>query len=123
MSGRNVLWVPGTDHAGIATQTIVEKTLQREKNLSRHDLGTLSPRVTGFSGQNSWTCSPFTQHHVMPHSCSLYPISAMPFRRFGAVSENHCVEKQNERDVVWRSALLSWHLTQYMQLDTRNYRG
>ncbi len=36
--GFNVLWVPGTDHAGIATQNVVEKALARE-GLSRHDLG------------------------------------------------------------------------------------
>eukprot|EP00775_Hariotina_reticulata_P010346 gene10346-10503_t len=39
MSGYNVLWVPGTDHAGIATQTVVEKKLQKEQGVSRHDLG------------------------------------------------------------------------------------
>ncbi|WIA29336.1 hypothetical protein OEZ86_011841 [Tetradesmus obliquus] len=39
MSGFNVLWVPGTDHAGIATQSVVEKKLQKEQGLSRHDLG------------------------------------------------------------------------------------
>uniref|UniRef100_A0A061RC03 Valine--tRNA ligase, mitochondrial n=1 Tax=Tetraselmis sp. GSL018 TaxID=582737 RepID=A0A061RC03_9CHLO len=39
MSGYNTLWVPGTDHAGIATQTVVEKKLQRERGISRHDLG------------------------------------------------------------------------------------
>ena len=39
MRGRPTLWVPGTDHAGIATQTVVEKTLARERGLSRHDLG------------------------------------------------------------------------------------
>ncbi|GIL56694.1 hypothetical protein Vafri_11999 [Volvox africanus] len=39
MSGFNTLWVPGTDHAGIATQTVVEKKLQREKGVTRHDLG------------------------------------------------------------------------------------
>lgn len=38
MSGFETLWVPGTDHAGIATQNVVEKKL-REKGLSRHDLG------------------------------------------------------------------------------------
>ena len=38
MQGRNVLWVPGTDHAGIATQNVVEKALRRE-GLSRQDLG------------------------------------------------------------------------------------
>ena len=38
MSGFETLWVPGTDHAGIATQNVVEKQL-REQGLSRHDLG------------------------------------------------------------------------------------
>lgn len=34
MMGDNVVYVPGTDHAGIATQTIVEKRLQKEKKVS-----------------------------------------------------------------------------------------
>ncbi len=38
MQGRNVLWVPGTDHAGIATQNVVEKALRNEGK-SRRDLG------------------------------------------------------------------------------------
>jgi valyl-tRNA synthetase len=39
MKGHVTLWVPGTDHAGIATQTVVERKLMREQNLTRHDLG------------------------------------------------------------------------------------
>ncbi|MBH0181258.1 MAG: valine--tRNA ligase, partial [Nitrospira sp.] len=38
MQGRNVLWIPGTDHAGIATQNVVEKQLMAE-GLSRESLG------------------------------------------------------------------------------------
>ena len=38
MLGHNTLWVPGTDHAGIATQIVVERQLQ-DAGLSRHDLG------------------------------------------------------------------------------------
>ncbi|MCS4508934.1 valine--tRNA ligase [Xylophilus ampelinus] len=38
MKGANTLWVPGTDHAGIATQIVVERQLQEQK-VSRHDLG------------------------------------------------------------------------------------
>ncbi|MCE2913216.1 MAG: valine--tRNA ligase, partial [Rubrivivax sp.] len=38
MRGFNTLWVPGTDHAGIATQIVVERQLQ-EAGLTRHDLG------------------------------------------------------------------------------------
>ena len=39
MKGKNVLWQPGTDHAGIATQMVVERNLQSERNVSRRDLG------------------------------------------------------------------------------------
>src|SRR6202789_104912 len=38
MSGKITVWVPGTDHAGIATQIMVERQLATE-NLTRHDLG------------------------------------------------------------------------------------
>src|SRR2546428_9987173 len=38
MRGRDALWLPGTDHAGIATQMVVERDL-RARGLSRHDLG------------------------------------------------------------------------------------
>jgi len=38
MQGFNVLWLPGTDHAGIATQNVVEKELRKEGK-TRHDLG------------------------------------------------------------------------------------
>ena len=36
--GKNVLWIPGTDHAGIATQNVVERALAKEGK-SRHDVG------------------------------------------------------------------------------------
>ncbi len=39
MDGKEVLWLPGTDHAGIATQMMVEKQLKKEERLTRHDLG------------------------------------------------------------------------------------
>ena len=39
MKGKTALWVPGCDHAGIATQVVVEKKLWREEKLTRHDLG------------------------------------------------------------------------------------
>jgi valyl-tRNA synthetase len=38
MQGKNVLWQPGTDHAGISTQVVVERQLKREGK-TRHDLG------------------------------------------------------------------------------------
>ena len=39
MRGYNVLWIPGTDHAGIATQVVVEKKLKKEGQPGRHELG------------------------------------------------------------------------------------
>jgi valyl-tRNA synthetase len=39
MEGHEVLWIAGTDHAGIATQTVVEKELRKSENKTRWDLG------------------------------------------------------------------------------------
>ena len=39
MKGYDTLYLPGTDHAGIATQTVVERELARHENLTRHDVG------------------------------------------------------------------------------------
>jgi valyl-tRNA synthetase len=39
MQGYNALWVPGTDHAGIATQAMVEKRIREAEGKTRHDLG------------------------------------------------------------------------------------
>ncbi|MEN9852520.1 MAG: hypothetical protein RI996_463 [Candidatus Parcubacteria bacterium] len=39
MNGKAALWLPGTDHAAIATQSVVEKKLQKEEGKSRHDIG------------------------------------------------------------------------------------
>ncbi len=39
MDGKEVLWLPGTDHAGIATQVQVEKALKKEERKTKYDLG------------------------------------------------------------------------------------
>ena len=39
MNNNRVVWIPGFDHAGIATQVVVEKKIWNEKKLTRHDLG------------------------------------------------------------------------------------
>ncbi|MBP5350558.1 MAG: valine--tRNA ligase [Fibrobacterales bacterium] len=38
-TGRDTLWIPGTDHAGIATQAVVEKRLFQDEHKTRHDIG------------------------------------------------------------------------------------
>lgn len=51
MQGKRTLWVPGTDSAAIATQSRVEKNIQKEEKKSRHDLGRdeLVKRVKAFA--------------------------------------------------------------------------
>ena len=44
MRGHNTAWIPGTDHAGIATQIVVERQLQ-EKGISRHAMGATPPEA------------------------------------------------------------------------------
>lgn len=39
MKGKTTLWNPGCDHAGIATQVVVEKKIWREDKKTRHDIG------------------------------------------------------------------------------------
>ncbi len=54
MQGRKSLWLPGTDHAAIATQSKVEKILQAEEGKTRHDLGrdAFLKRVEEFAQQS-----------------------------------------------------------------------
>jgi valyl-tRNA synthetase len=54
MMGYETLWLPGTDHAGIATQTVVERELKRTENKTRQDLGRKEfvNRILEFVGQN-----------------------------------------------------------------------
>lgn len=57
MRGKKTLWIPGTDSAAIATQARVEKNLQKEEGVSRHDLGReeLVKRVHAFAKQSEDT--------------------------------------------------------------------
>ncbi len=54
MQGFRTLWLPGTDHAAIATQSVVEKKLKKEEGRSRHDLGReeLLKRVEAFATES-----------------------------------------------------------------------
>lgn len=54
MQGKRTLWIPGTDHAAIATQSKVEKEIQKKEGKSRYDLGReeLLRRVGEFAKQS-----------------------------------------------------------------------
>lgn len=54
MNGKKALWIPGTDHAAIATQAKVEKDIQKKEGKSRHDLGReeMLKRIKEFAQQS-----------------------------------------------------------------------
>ncbi|MBI3829709.1 MAG: valine--tRNA ligase [Planctomycetes bacterium] len=57
MQGRETLWLPGTDHAGIATQNVVEKQIAKNENKSRYEIGReeLIKRIWDFTNQSGDT--------------------------------------------------------------------
>lgn len=54
MRGFRTLWLPGTDHAAIATQAVVERKIKKEEDKSRHDLGRegLLKRIETFAAES-----------------------------------------------------------------------
>lgn len=69
MKGDRTLWLPGTDHAAIATQSKVEKQIMKEEKLSRHDLGreALLERIHTFASESHATIT--SQIKTMGASC------------------------------------------------------
>ncbi len=69
MRGKRTLWIPGTDHAAIATQSKMEKQIQKEEGKNRHDLGReeFLKRVEKFALENHDTIV----HQMKKMGCSL----------------------------------------------------
>ncbi len=69
MRGHRTLWLPGTDHAAIATQSVVEKDIYKKEGKSRHDLGReeLLRRITEFATKSHATIT--EQIKVIGASC------------------------------------------------------
>lgn len=57
MRGKKTLWLPGTDHAAIATQSVVEREIKKNENKNRHDLGRdeLVRRIEGYAAESHST--------------------------------------------------------------------
>ncbi len=83
MQGYNTLWIPGTDHAGIATQIKVEERLRVDEGLSRYDLGrekflervwgwkdTYEARITSQLKKLGASCDWSRQRFTMDDGCS-----------------------------------------------------
>ena len=83
MQGYSTLWIPGTDHAGIATQIKVEERLRVDEGLSRYDLGrekflervwawkdSYEARITGQLKKLGASCDWSRQRFTMDEGCS-----------------------------------------------------
>lgn len=85
MEGKKVLWIPGTDHAAIATQAVVEKEISKKEGKSRYDIGRepLLERINDFASTSrntivsqikrmgaslDWSREAFTLDEVRSHA-------------------------------------------------------
>jgi hypothetical protein len=80
MRGFTTLFVPGYDHAGISTQSVVEKRLAKLENLSRHDLGREKFLERCMAWKEECVFLSFSSHPVLPFFESflrflLYPLN------------------------------------------------
>ncbi|EJP70548.1 valyl-tRNA synthetase [Beauveria bassiana ARSEF 2860] len=108
MHGKTTLWLPGTDHAGISTQSVVENMLWRRKQQTRHDLGRekfietvwewkedyhqrINKALTRLGGSFDWSREAFT----------------MDESRYAAVVENFV--RLHEEGIIYRAnRLVNW---------------
>ncbi len=108
MSGYEALWIPGTDHAGIATQTVVEKMLMRTEKLSRHDLGREKFVERIWEWKNNYGNRILNQFKVM--GCSVdwdRSFFTLDEQRSKAVTEAFC--RLAEKGVLYRmNRIVNW---------------
>ena len=69
MGGDNTLWMPGTDHAGIATQAVVEKRLKELEGKTRHDVGREGLVERIWSWKDQYQARIVAQQQAMGCSC------------------------------------------------------
>ena len=69
MRGFNTVWIPGIDHAGIATQAVVEKQLKEKENKTRHDVGREGLVERIWAWKNEYGCRILEQLKRLGSSC------------------------------------------------------
>jgi len=108
MNGKTTLWNPGCDHAGIATQVVVEKKLKREKGLSRHDLGREAFVDEIWKWRNEKGDNIYNQVRKMGASVDWDRAAfTMDPKLYRAVQTAFC--RMHERGVIYRSnRLVNW---------------
>ena len=89
MRGRSALWQPGTDHAGIATQMVVERELAKDgRNIGRRDMGRgrnrALPVSDEFAGHRDGRTRPRRDRRQSLHGCRQEPAGLEPGTRRAA---------------------------------------
>ncbi|CAL8073722.1 unnamed protein product [Calicophoron daubneyi] len=111
MNNRVALWVPGCDHAGIATQVVVEKKLWREKKLTRHDLGREAFIQEVWKWKEEKGDRIYEQLRALGSSCDWSRARfTMDPSMCRAVTESFC--RLHEQGLIYRSLrLVNWSCT------------
>nr|CDS31133.1 valyl tRNA synthetase [Hymenolepis microstoma] len=111
MRGEITLWVPGCDHAGIATQVVVEKKLWRERQLTRHDIGREAFLKEVWQWKNEKGGNIYTQIRALGSSCDWTRASfTMDPKLSRAVTE--AFVRMYEGDLIYRKErLVNWCCT------------
>lgn len=108
MQGCAVLWLPGTDHAAIATQSKVEKDIQKAEGKSRHDLGReeLLNRIGEFVEESRGTIR--SQIRTMGASCD-WSREAFTFDEERNRAVNELFKRMYDADLIYRgNRIVNW---------------
>ncbi|MFA9262028.1 MAG: valine--tRNA ligase [Undibacterium sp.] len=108
MSGYRTLWLPGTDHAAIATESKVEKILRETENKSRHDLGRKEflKRVVDFAQESHDTI--VTQVKRMGSSVD-WSREAYTFDKERSLAVRTAFKKMYDAGIIYRgNRIVNW---------------
>ncbi|MBS7366401.1 MAG: class I tRNA ligase family protein, partial [Oscillospiraceae bacterium] len=108
MQGYAALWVPGTDHAGIATQIKVEEELRKKEGLSRYDLGREKFLERVWDWKNKYGSRIVEQQKVLGASCDWgRSVFTMDEQRAKSVRETFC--ELYEKGLIYKgNRIINW---------------
>jgi valyl-tRNA synthetase len=114
MKGFETLWIPGTDHAGISTQAVVEKLIWKEEKKNRHDLGREEFMKRIWHWKEQYGSEIVNQQKKMGVSCdwdystfTLDPIPNKAVKKFFVMLFNEGLIYQSDYIVNWDPILQS----------------
>lgn len=111
MRGETVLWVPGCDHAGIATQVVVEKKLMREQKKSRHDLGREKFLDEVWKWKNEKGDHIYEQIKALGSSCD-WARTVFTMDKSMSYAVEEAFIRMHEKKLIYRSTrLVNWSCT------------